>query len=128
MRGSECCIVFFFFSSRRRHTISPGDWSSDVCSSDLGKTHMDFLANLVYFCISTWSFISLSLALYVAALFIEETILYPFVLSWHPYQKSINHKSKDLFLNSHVYFNVHYYPFHDVLATMALSEVFKSEV
>src|SRR6266516_1898572 len=24
-----------FFSSRRRHTISYGDWSSDVCSSDL---------------------------------------------------------------------------------------------
>src|SRR5580658_7000794 len=25
----------FFFSSRRRHTILQGDWSSDVCSSDL---------------------------------------------------------------------------------------------
>src|SRR6266516_942682 len=25
----------FFFSSRRRHTSSYGDWSSDVCSSDL---------------------------------------------------------------------------------------------
>src|SRR5690348_2478928 len=25
----------FFFSSRRRHTIWTGDWSSDVCSSDL---------------------------------------------------------------------------------------------
>src|SRR6266705_4043962 len=28
-------IFFFFFSSRRRHTRSYGDWSSDVCSSDL---------------------------------------------------------------------------------------------
>src|SRR5690349_22958161 len=27
---------FFFFSSRRRHTRSLRDWSSDVCSSDLG--------------------------------------------------------------------------------------------
>src|SRR5256885_17179249 len=26
---------FFFFSSRRRHTRLQGDWSSDVCSSDL---------------------------------------------------------------------------------------------
>src|SRR5699024_4518787 len=26
----------FFFSSRRRHTRSKRDWSSDVCSSDLG--------------------------------------------------------------------------------------------
>src|SRR5437879_13631090 len=26
----------FFFSSRRRHTRYIGDWSSDVCSSDLG--------------------------------------------------------------------------------------------
>src|SRR5207248_8571066 len=37
----------FFFSSRRRHTRSYGDWSSDVCSSDLhppfptGLQHMD---------------------------------------------------------------------------------------
>src|SRR3954462_13058313 len=28
----------FFFSSRRRHTILSRDWSSDVCSSDLGLT------------------------------------------------------------------------------------------
>src|SRR5437764_12498196 len=29
-------LVFsFFFSSRRRHTRYIGDWSSDVCSSDL---------------------------------------------------------------------------------------------
>src|SRR5438067_11263806 len=27
----------FFFSSRRRHTRSKRDWSSDVCSSDLGS-------------------------------------------------------------------------------------------
>src|SRR5216684_3297047 len=29
-------FVFFFFSSRRRHTRCSRDWSSDVCSSDLG--------------------------------------------------------------------------------------------
>src|SRR3989454_10519419 len=29
-------LLFFFFSSRRRHTRLQGDWSSDVCSSDLG--------------------------------------------------------------------------------------------
>src|SRR5437879_9535644 len=28
-------LHFFFFSSRRRHTRYIGDWSSDVCSSDL---------------------------------------------------------------------------------------------
>src|SRR6266487_6894717 len=28
-------MIFFFFSSRRRHTRWTGDWSSDVCSSDL---------------------------------------------------------------------------------------------
>src|SRR5256885_4574230 len=27
----------FFFSSRRRHTRLQGDWSSDVCSSDLAN-------------------------------------------------------------------------------------------
>src|SRR5439155_10519579 len=30
-------VCFFFFSSRRRHTRWPRDWSSDVCSSDLGS-------------------------------------------------------------------------------------------
>src|SRR5215470_13183074 len=29
-------MCFFFFSSRRRHTRCYRDWSSDVCSSDLG--------------------------------------------------------------------------------------------
>src|SRR5258707_1613204 len=29
-------VLFFFFSSRRRHTRYWRDWSSDVCSSDLG--------------------------------------------------------------------------------------------
>src|SRR5256885_2768815 len=28
-------LDIFFFSSRRRHTRLQGDWSSDVCSSDL---------------------------------------------------------------------------------------------
>src|SRR5690554_7392917 len=31
-------LFFFFFSSRRRHTRCGRDWSSDVCSSDLGKS------------------------------------------------------------------------------------------
>src|SRR5438874_9040669 len=30
-------LLIFFFSSRRRHTRSLRDWSSDVCSSDLGE-------------------------------------------------------------------------------------------
>src|SRR6266581_342009 len=32
---SHKLVCFFFFSSRRRHTRWTGDWSSDVCSSDL---------------------------------------------------------------------------------------------
>src|SRR2546430_10069901 len=36
--NSSCraILFFFFFSSRRRHTRFDCDWSSDVCSSDLG--------------------------------------------------------------------------------------------
>src|SRR5437879_10190870 len=33
----EYSFFFFFFSSRRRHTRYIGDWSSDVCSSDLDE-------------------------------------------------------------------------------------------
>src|SRR5256885_4495087 len=41
MRNTELMVgafwnpILFFFSSRRRHTRLQGDWSSDVCSSDL---------------------------------------------------------------------------------------------
>src|SRR3989454_9403709 len=35
--------IFFFFSSRRRHTRLQGDWSSDVCSSDLVGLSEEFL-------------------------------------------------------------------------------------
>src|SRR2546427_5316125 len=40
---SQC--GFFFFSSRRRHTRFDCDWSSDVCSSDLGEAFSRKLAN-----------------------------------------------------------------------------------
>src|SRR5256885_8124016 len=33
--GISFTSLCFFFSSRRRHTRLQGDWSSDVCSSDL---------------------------------------------------------------------------------------------
>src|SRR5437870_12019304 len=34
-------MSMFFFSSRRRHTRWPRDWSSDVCSSDLGAGELE---------------------------------------------------------------------------------------
>src|SRR5256885_6301921 len=36
-RWSYRFLLVFFFSSRRRHTRLQGDWSSDVCSSDLAS-------------------------------------------------------------------------------------------
>src|SRR5438132_7222083 len=38
-------FFFFFFSSRRRHTRSLCDWSSDVCSSDLGEVMVAYEMN-----------------------------------------------------------------------------------
>src|ERR1041385_5504782 len=37
MTAPAVLAVFFFFSGRGRHTSCSGDWSSDVCSSDLGS-------------------------------------------------------------------------------------------
>src|SRR5256885_1821370 len=37
----------FVFSSRRRHTRLQGDWSSDVCSSDLGRRAIEPQLRLV---------------------------------------------------------------------------------
>src|ERR1039457_6965193 len=34
-RHCDVDVCLFVFSSRRRHTRLQGDWSSDVCSSDL---------------------------------------------------------------------------------------------
>src|SRR2546426_8394317 len=45
MRNRSC---FFFFSSRRRHTRLQGDWSSDVCSSDLSPAALETLAIIAY--------------------------------------------------------------------------------
>src|SRR5256885_13280177 len=44
--GGGIQVMLFFFSSRRRHTRLQGDWSSDVCSSDLatkGLTDEDMI-------------------------------------------------------------------------------------
>src|SRR2546426_2797319 len=42
--GRVVVCSFFFFSSRRRHTRLQGDWSSDVCSSDLLGARADAIA------------------------------------------------------------------------------------
>src|SRR5256885_13140057 len=39
-------VLLFFFSSRRRHTRLQGDWSSDVCSSDLGAVVLPVMLGL----------------------------------------------------------------------------------
>src|SRR5688500_19096694 len=38
-------IIIFLFSCRRRHTRLQGDWSSDVCSSDLTENYQHFVEN-----------------------------------------------------------------------------------
>src|SRR5437867_12453299 len=43
MTGSRPWFTSFFFSSSSRHTRSYGDWSSDVCSSDLYSAMEDLL-------------------------------------------------------------------------------------
>src|SRR5699024_11801589 len=42
---TEWLVFRFFFSRRRRHTSSKRDWSSDVCSSDLGEAQRVKLAS-----------------------------------------------------------------------------------
>src|SRR5689334_23394808 len=41
-------LFCFFFSSRRRHTRWNCDWSSDVCSSDLGGFQTNVIDAVVY--------------------------------------------------------------------------------
>src|SRR5690606_40729311 len=41
-------VQLLFFSCRRRHTRFSRDWSSDVCSSDLGKAVAHASANVLH--------------------------------------------------------------------------------
>src|SRR5207245_5482620 len=41
--GGEMVVSADYFSSRRRHTRCYRDWSSDVCSSDLGMKELDVM-------------------------------------------------------------------------------------
>src|SRR3989454_1256 len=49
-----CFFLFFFFSSRRRHTRLQGDWSSDVCSSDLTPKDSMRDASVLRLCVTTF--------------------------------------------------------------------------
>ena len=35
------CCFFFFFKQKTAYEMCGRDWSSDVCSSDLGDSHKD---------------------------------------------------------------------------------------
>src|SRR5256885_12168450 len=47
LEGEAGDMRLFFFSSRRRHTRLQGDWSSDVCSSDLEHVEIERVAMVV---------------------------------------------------------------------------------
>src|SRR5690606_40375403 len=48
-QGADWASRTFFFSSRRRHTRFSRDWSSDVCSSDLGEWGFSYIYKCNYF-------------------------------------------------------------------------------
>src|SRR5437764_13320593 len=56
-------LRLFFFSSRRRHTRYIGDWSSDVCSSDLQR--MSAIDNRLNEKVYTLSLLSIALVLWL---------------------------------------------------------------
>src|SRR3546814_2467233 len=39
------CVVFFFFKQKTAYEMRISDWSSDVCSSDLGGSYQRQTAN-----------------------------------------------------------------------------------
>ena len=42
-------MEFFFFKQKTAYEFGTGDWSSDVCSSDLGVLHSSKAGNLANF-------------------------------------------------------------------------------
>src|SRR5437868_10022104 len=72
-------FFFFFFSSRRRHTRSKRDWSSDVCSSDLGGWVAQLDPRLLG---GEWSAFELDLPELFAR--VPERIIYEDVITYPP--------------------------------------------
>src|SRR5207248_6868834 len=77
-----------FFSSRRRHTRSYGDWSSDVCSSDLldclqiPEKPLDVLAQQIVACAACEAW--------------EEQKLFELMRSAYPYRALSRHEFDDV--------------------------------
>src|SRR6266568_1213380 len=68
-REKESIWFCFFFSSRRRHTRWNCDWSSDVCSSDLGFT---ILILLVAGMRDVYPLVAIGLGAFVTATVVQE--------------------------------------------------------
>src|SRR5688572_32474523 len=60
-------FFFFFFSSRRRHTRFDCDWSSDVCSSDLGELNKGSAAERLSVILICFGYLTLGSVLSVVA-------------------------------------------------------------
>src|SRR5687768_17659188 len=54
LKSRSTGVCPFFFSSRRRHTRCSRDWSSDVCSSDLGLAYFG-LADVYYYSLKQYA-------------------------------------------------------------------------
>src|SRR5206468_9303237 len=68
-------FFLFFFSSRRRHTRSDRDWSSDVCSSDLGSVPL-FIA-----CVAIWGSTWIAITYQLGSVAPEASVSYRFLLA-----------------------------------------------
>src|SRR3546814_2006150 len=42
-------VVFFFFKQKTAYEMRISDWSSDVCSSDLGEGHIEAVATTLLY-------------------------------------------------------------------------------
>src|SRR5205807_5391674 len=70
------------FSSRRRHTRLQGDWSSDVCSSDLSATFADTASTTNWDIDVSDSRVYLSRAVHLVGVYLTcgRRLVFP---SWH---------------------------------------------
>src|SRR5690606_40781953 len=65
-------VYIFFFSSRRRHTRFSRDWSSDVCSSDLGLLIKEVFLGVNFIVYNIYYLLYFSFFFYVFMKTIEE--------------------------------------------------------
>ena len=114
-------FFFFFFSSRRRHTRSLCDWSSDVCSSDLGAGMLRSILSFKQYQTSIRSTFSIGDQSILTGNMLAFTHTYLLFHIFNPAQKTLLYQDKNALRRTAFHFETIYLLF--FLSSLSISNL-----